>query len=1669
MKNSFKSGVSLIAVLMFMLAATTASLVVFRWIAQENFASGSRLKGSEAYQASQAGLEATKGWLANKGADVGAILKIFEEQQGTKYPVRLMSELAGSELDLLAGDKFKNNKRQQEFEVYLTAAHTSSQPYKLKFVSIGKARDGSKHSQAGIFEVQGLYKVVAYRPPEPTDFPDVPAFYGGMSGNTQGKFESAIINGDANINGISTSGNLIVTGSLTTADNAQSRIGCKGPDNNKPSDNESAGDMYVLGNTNIRKFTVCGDAYVGGHMTAMGPKFLKGLYANGGITNNGGEGITVKGNLTLGGDYYLRNSKNEIDGNFVLEDNGYFIIQNDSKITIGGNVWSMKDLFKAVSGNKNDNNKYDELKLSDTSGKKLYIPNETFTPTPGKARICGNTSAYGCGGQTYRWYQHTINTDTAHFRIHAEASHQNPTTGNKPAGAKLLDELGSQIKDCGDRGKCIPDPLTVPKTGDIPVWKAPAQKLNTLVSIGDTANLPKACIRLVKSPENSNGNFNSQWCFGDGLNEVSNPSANDYPSMSGGYNFIKAANDCYAKLKQSDPKNILYPDSAVDASRKFLPLEVNPNEAGRSGYFDGNFIFYFSNVMDKKMDFPPTTNDAKVFIYFEKGATGNIPWTNSCVSGYCKRNYFIFSEDDIEGSSGSGTLNGALFLAKGAQLTAKAGVPDLTIEFNIDLYRALVDMGIVTGPSTSPPSTGGGGYRTVDTYHVPSTSHLKVKLESQYANEETISNEINAKPSIMVLPRVIYLKPEEKDDFTSNPQKYYKVLYMNGAAKRAEDRRPNCNISADINQFSNCSLSSESCDNGLCPDNPFYVVVTNTALAGGGGGDGGGGTPVVPGEEEITLYCSGIVGGDVAEGTRVNTPTLTCSNGAPPNVTKWISDAGPFTWWDTPSIPVGTFNNIRAEAKCGTGDVISSSCGSLTVTSTVSPELECSITNPTVAAGSNITTAIDLTCRNNNGNSGTHSNPRYSHVKSNVKVSMSSHLEAENYEDITVTADCGFGTGVLVTNLEANCGTLNVVGLTCNSKELYAKAGGTISSEDRPTLSCAPSGTSKTPDNFTSNATPNWTILPSWTVPTDAYSGLQYNITGNARCGILNSDLTADCGKVTVAGITCSGLPNRVQIGGNIPQPTLTCNNGHSNVTVQSYTINSSSSVSWSLPTTTAIVYNIEGIAHCTDDYSKGYLRGIPFTCPTVTVEAAGGCGYGPEVCNGMSYRDVETGAAASSHNTTGWVSVNNELCLFAASITSMGNNDAGTTILVNGQRLPGKTGQGNTEGRCGGKGTSTWESWQNNQLLCGDEVTPGTALYGIPKRDGGYYIYIPQGHIGQNFNITGGNPTGNCTDDPGGDGCACTTYCSPITCANLQVGSKSQSGGNGNTDKCYFFTAASRINSADGKTTINGKNLKNDCYNGTSNNCFNDKSVFKVDGGYYMFVQANGWSEFNISGGTNPCGEGGSSSSVDDGCAYQSSWCNNLYENAADVPIEVPSSSNDQVDFSGGSNGKCFFATNITKLCGSGIKVNDVVTNNVDCYSSDGSPPSKSDGGYYVYVPANQMLNIFKGDGGDAPNCDGGSSSGEGGGDCTPYVWPAHTTAVSKDVCLNITGACPDPNNTKPRVYCNGPCSVEINGSIDWDTNNPYGETKNYSNKTDVIGKNVILSGSIVSISCEP
>lgn len=301
-----KKGVALITVLLFMLVAIIAATAIYKWLRYMGESSAWALKHSEAYQASQSGVETLNSWLSYNGNDVGAVLNCY--LNSGKKPLRMDSTL----LHMMSGEK------KQKFSVYLVGADVSSSPYKLQFVSTGTARDGSRYSQMAVFSVNGLYQVEL--PSANSEITFDKAFYGRVTTMTgTDTLGSAVVNGDYSGNTPTVSDAFLVTGNASLQ--GGTHVG--------------GGDTYIQGN-----FRSTGAAYFGNSAvdTAV-------LYIGGDVTNCAGP-IYVYGDAYFGGDI-AANCEVTVTGNATV--NGILYRASDGKTFSAGKNLIFSDSLKNKS------------------------------------------------------------------------------------------------------------------------------------------------------------------------------------------------------------------------------------------------------------------------------------------------------------------------------------------------------------------------------------------------------------------------------------------------------------------------------------------------------------------------------------------------------------------------------------------------------------------------------------------------------------------------------------------------------------------------------------------------------------------------------------------------------------------------------------------------------------------------------------------------------------------------------------------------------------------------------------------------------------------------------------------------------------------------------------------------------------------------------------------------------------------------------------------------------------------------------------------------------------------------------------------------------------------------------------------------------------------------
>ena len=315
-KKMSKAGVSLIAVLLFMLIATIAATATWKWITSEGRSSESRMLQREAYQSTQAGIENARAWMTFHGNDVGALIKQYLDDPDRK-PINMDKRLRTLQ------------RPGQDYHVWLTGVNTEQSTYKLKILSQGEARNNTRYSETAIFNVDGLYrvKVPVQERGSLSDF-DYPYFGGGVTG-TDTYYESAVINGNWTANPPTTDRNWVVTGnaSLSGSTITVGRTGCIGGDLN--ADNGIvAENLLVNGDITGTALSVrvTENAYIGGDMVV------------------GNQPIQITGNLTMEGKIKTNPSAVTFDvgGNLCVGDTGTLVHgtgTDNNPTTINGNVW----------------------------------------------------------------------------------------------------------------------------------------------------------------------------------------------------------------------------------------------------------------------------------------------------------------------------------------------------------------------------------------------------------------------------------------------------------------------------------------------------------------------------------------------------------------------------------------------------------------------------------------------------------------------------------------------------------------------------------------------------------------------------------------------------------------------------------------------------------------------------------------------------------------------------------------------------------------------------------------------------------------------------------------------------------------------------------------------------------------------------------------------------------------------------------------------------------------------------------------------------------------------------------------------------------------------------------------------------------------------------------
>src|SRR5574344_2162331 len=801
-KNMQKRGVALVTVLFFMLVELIAATALFKWLKYMGDSSAAELKKTEAYQASQAGVETVRAWLQYDANDVGAILGYYMAE---KVPVRLDSVLAPLQ-----------SNRSQKFSVYLVAADVQSYPYKLKFVSTGTGRNGARYSQVAIFDVNGLFQVRI--PTESSSVNFTEALFGGADAGINLNVSSAIINGNTTFNtSVKATDHIIVTGDLSV---------------NSSTD---VTNLYVYGNlytcTNLigRNSTYVRDTlYINGTQTFYGD-----LYAGGGVDLSGtgagkaqcstgsGTSLLVTGNLSTDGNIitprHSAASPVEVDGNVVVNNGGVLDFPQLTSYTYINQPYTAKFLGNVfIDGGLNGGShaRYTvapKFALG-SSGKTVFVGSSLYRITDSDGYIAAGTySAY--------WGGNYVTTPTAQT-MYYKSQYNTDVTSTETLYANT----------CCNKATCAPTDNNVANVAQNSIfydyslismggyyWSGyniyrndiflqvngtlVASKPDTSGWGADPMSEYQSEIDTVASGNCSGAHeddpiqFNKSLLKSSYLHSSTNQGACTDANMNSAYNAYTAS--FWSTGNTIDRWPLL--DSCYEAAKDAGELYQNEwlliKVSGANGQFSGisssdtlknKYIIIFEDSSATSL--PATTSSAQAILYFEQGTAISIT-TNADY-----RNFFIFSDGDLNYNSSAtkSTITRSIFLSDCHNISSNNTI---TATYNSTLTQALAEAAAIcnndgtstcstTAEETSSSSTSTGSY---DSYYVSTSPRLKIALESEYANGDidvdtlTTGNSKQAIPSsVVVLPRVIYLPTST--DIAAPLSSFYHAMRLNDSA-----------------------------------------------------------------------------------------------------------------------------------------------------------------------------------------------------------------------------------------------------------------------------------------------------------------------------------------------------------------------------------------------------------------------------------------------------------------------------------------------------------------------------------------------------------------------------------------------------------------------------------------------------------------------------------------------------------------------------------------------------------------------------------------------------------------------------------------------------------------------------------------------------------------------
>ena len=744
-----KSGISLIAVLLFMLVATIAATATWKWITSEGKSSASRMLKREAYQSSMAGIENARAWMTFHANDMGALIKQYLDDPN-HAPINL-------------DDRLRPLQRAgQAYHVWLTGVNTEQSTYKVKILSSGEARNDSRHTEVAIFNVDGLYHVTVpgQKAKKTVNFEF--NYYGGST-HTEGHtyMHSMVINGNfSGSNPLYTETDLIVTGNVTMSGNSVGADGTACIGGNLDGSNGVFGkDFYVGGNainftfpthseaknevacttTPCPSYNITGDVYIEGNLDG-GPQnqdFPHSLTLNGRWTTNySAHTATVGENLCLGpnGQVYFSS-----------------LPQSDRRFEVGKHLYAQPGTNRVnpillapsvFSSNMSNSSHYNWVYLGQQAGSLVYLPGAKAQKKYREAAPnyrnganykikgyqiyqSGNTGTLSDETSGYSTDQYFLdyNPPTIAFRYQdGQLEKPNPgdmyanfyLNGNLLSAQTFADEtsITSYFTETSSHG-CKTNYGTVSHNGHnnysvlVPSCNVyPWFKSSGTVK-GETAEIPSTQPTSIVCAEHVKTYCDNIWekttgsgCDGSDYKvpDILVTAYDKFESYANKGCTVTTIDDNF-----SQNLNTCYTNNTVDAETAERNL-YNGYQVVKVSYSEkkdpkvplkGKFIIIVTNPLGQ-IGLPPTTEDSYALLYLTQGSTGSIQPAVETVGGNVPTyNYFIYTKNDMSSVLFNNEIFSGSIYASVENCAKASNFKARRIDFNADLISDLASSNII--------------------------------------------------------------------------------------------------------------------------------------------------------------------------------------------------------------------------------------------------------------------------------------------------------------------------------------------------------------------------------------------------------------------------------------------------------------------------------------------------------------------------------------------------------------------------------------------------------------------------------------------------------------------------------------------------------------------------------------------------------------------------------------------------------------------------------------------------------------------------------------------------------------------------------------------------------------------------------------------------------------